>query len=81
MLSEPLRARDFRIISFQDSKEDGLDTQVNEWLRKQGPDVVVFDMMSGHALAVNEGSPGWSFAMTLAYGNRPRTRGTPVDHA
>ena len=78
MFAEPLRASDFRIVSFQAADEDNLDKKVNEWLQKQSVDVVVYHIMFGHALAVNEDGPGWSFSMAVAYGNRPRTRGSKV---
>lgn len=78
MLGEPLRASDFRIISFQAGDEDELDKKVNEWLQKQSVDIVIYHMMFGHALAVNEDVPGWSFSIAIAYGNRPRTRGSKV---
>lgn len=78
MLAEPLRASDFRVVSFQAGDEDDLAKKVNEWLQQQSADVVVYDMMFGHAMAVSEEVPGWSFSMTIAYGNRPRSRGVQV---
>lgn len=58
MLAEPLRASDFRIISFQAGDEDGLDKKVNEWLQKQSVDTVIYHIMFGHALAASEDEPG-----------------------
>ena len=67
MDEEPLQASAFRIVTFQATDKASLDKQVNDWLQEQGDDVAVFNMMLGHAMAIWEGDPGWSFTMTIAY--------------
>lgn len=67
MFEEPLQANGFRVITFQASDEASLDKEVNNWLQEQSNDVEVSDMMLGHAMAIWEGDPGWSFTMTIAY--------------
>ncbi|PPD57859.1 hypothetical protein [Dehalogenimonas etheniformans] len=74
MFSEPLRASDFRVVSFQAPEEEKLDKKVNDWLRSQNQDVVIYKISFAHALAGDSEAPGWSFAMTLAYGNKPVQR-------
>ncbi|MFC2003132.1 hypothetical protein ACFLV4_04220 [Chloroflexota bacterium] len=72
MLTEPLRSSDFSIVTFQADDEDDFDEKVNNWLRERKPDVEVFNMLYGYAGAE---SPTYSFALTLVYGNRPKSTG------
>ena len=67
MDEEPLQANAVRVVTFQATDEASLDEQVNGWLQEQSDDVAVFNMMLGHAMAVWEGGPCWSFTMTIAY--------------
>ena len=67
MSREPLQANAYRVISFQAADEGGLDKQVNGWMQEQSNDVFVENMMLGHAMAVWEGTAGWSFTMTILY--------------
>ena len=75
MFAKPLRASDFRIVSFQAGDEDSLDEEVNKWLSQQSIDIVVYDMMFGHATACQGDEIYWSFAVTIVYGNKPRSSG------
>lgn len=72
MFEELLRASAFRVVTFQEFTNTEIDARVNDWLQKQSADTVVYNMMASHTLA----SPGASFTMTIAYGNRPRSSGT-----
>ena len=67
MSKEPLQANAYRVISFQAADEGSLDKQVNGWLQEQSDDIFVEDMMLGHAMAVWENDPSWSFTMTIVY--------------
>lgn len=67
MSEEPLQANAFRVVSFQASDEGSLDKKINDWLQEQSDDIVVHNMMLGHAMAVWEEVAGWSFTMTIAY--------------
>ena len=72
MSEELLRASDFRIVTFLAFANRDLDGQVNDWLQEQSADIVVYNMMTNHALA----SSGITYPMTIAYGNKPRLSGT-----
>ncbi|MFC1865796.1 hypothetical protein ACFLYB_03695 [Chloroflexota bacterium] len=66
MTEELLRAKDFRVKTFQTGTNDELDAHVNGWLQKQTDDIVVYKIMVGHE------DPNSGFTMTIAFGNKPR---------
>ena len=71
MFTEPLRASDFRLVTFQASDESTLDDKVNDWLRTQSANKVIYYMMSSHTMAEVDDSLSRSFSITIAFGNKP----------
>ena len=67
MFSEPVRAIDLKIVTFQDGFESLLNKKVNDWLKNQTQDIVILDVMLGHAMVVENERTDLSFTLTIAY--------------